>query len=108
MSTIYVSPEDFDLKTIGEVDFSDGCYQFDLTVLWLRESDGLFLYGDDSGCSCPSPFEDMGMQDLTSVGSLADFQGHMAERLKDAYGNPTEIQNDIVRLIELAREAGLR
>jgi hypothetical protein len=33
-------------------------------VVWKRLSDGQLLYGTDSGCSCPSPFEGQGVDDL--------------------------------------------
>lgn len=82
MSDVYYSPGKYGLTTIGEIDWSDGCYQFDLTVVWKREADGRFLYADNSGCSCPSPFEDMGIDELTLLpeqGSLVEFQAHCAE-----------------------------
>lgn len=44
------------METIGEVDFASG-YEFDKTVVWRRKADGVFLWAEDNGCSCPSPFE---------------------------------------------------
>jgi hypothetical protein len=84
MPDIYYAPEKHGLKTIGEIDWSDGCYQFDYTVVWQRLADGQLLYGEDSGCSCPSPFEDQGADDLTAC-TWAELQAHLQERGKDNY-----------------------
>lgn len=58
-TSVYYNPEKYGLEIIGEVDFSDGCWQFDSLVVWRRIEDGQLFYGEDSGCSCPSPFEDV-------------------------------------------------
>ena len=56
MSNIYYNPESFDLTTFGQIDWEpDEEYNFDLTVIW-RDSDGMYYWAEDSGCSCPSPF----------------------------------------------------
>lgn len=80
---IYYSPELAGLVPIGEIDWSDGCYVFDYTAVWKREFDGRFVYAEDSGCSCPSPFEATRVEDLVllrSHGGLDDFKAHCAER----------------------------
>jgi hypothetical protein len=62
---VYYDPEKFGLKTVGEVEMSSGSYEFDLIVVW-QDSTGRYLWGLDSGCSCPAPFEGHGVNDLTS------------------------------------------
>lgn len=59
MSNIYYSPEDFGLEVVGVIERSDGDYQFDMVVVW-KQARGKYWIGQDSGCSCPSPFEDYG------------------------------------------------
>lgn len=54
----YYSPEGWGLATVAEFDKSDGCYQFDLVVIW-KTKEGQLLIGTDWGCSCPSPFENV-------------------------------------------------
>ncbi len=106
---IYSDPEKFGLTTIGEIDWSDGCYNFDYTVVWKRESDGKFVYAEDSGCSCPSPFEDAGISDLTALrkrGGLKDFKEHCAKRQRDAYDG--DRSTEIVALVERMYAAGAR
>lgn len=58
MNDVYYNPEQFDLKVVAEIDLSDGDYQFDLRVVWRHLPTGRLLTARDSGCSCPSPFED--------------------------------------------------
>lgn len=106
---IYSSPEKFGLTTIGEVDWSSGSYEFDLTVVWKRESDGKFVYAEDSGCSCPSPFEDTGIEDLTVLrkrGGLADFKAHCAELEGTRYDGPRVAET--AELLERMHAAGAR
>lgn len=55
---MYYNPQDYGLEVLGEIERSDGCYQFDMLVVW-RESRGQYWIGEDSGCSCPSPFENL-------------------------------------------------
>lgn len=54
---VYYSPEKFGLTPIAEIDYSSGHYEFDIRCVWKHEN-GKLLTARDSGCSCPSPFED--------------------------------------------------
>lgn len=60
---VYSSPEKHGLEILGSVNDWDACYSFDMIVVWRRKEDGALLYGTDSGCSCPSPFEDYDTDD---------------------------------------------
>lgn len=105
----YYAPEKCRLQTIGEIDWSSGSYEFDLTVVWRRE-DGFFVYGEDSGCSCPSPFENQDVDDLTvlpSVGGLEQFKAHLEKRNAEAYYNGTR-DPEIAGLLERMHAAGAR
>jgi hypothetical protein len=56
---LYYQPEAFGITTIGEVSWHEESYEFDFTVVWQSKEDPkLFYWARDSGCSCPSPFED--------------------------------------------------
>ena len=60
-------PQEFGVEEIHEFDLSDGSYQFDYVTVWQSTTDKRTFYvGTDSGCSCPSPYED--------VQSLADLE----------------------------------
>jgi len=63
----YYQPEKFGLKIIGGLNEPDLCYEFNELVVWQHE-DGRVFFAQDSGCSCPSPFEDYtSLEDLTPV-----------------------------------------
>lgn len=76
---LYYNPEKFGLTPVGEIDWSDGCYQFDLTVVYRRDLDGRLVYVEDSGCSCPEQFGDKGIPDLTLC-TPAELQVHLEKR----------------------------
>ncbi len=111
--TIYSQPEKYGLATIGEIDWSDGNYQFDLTVVWKRESDGAFVYGEGAGCSCPEPFDDFGMNDLIKlrkIGGLEDFKTHCSDRQAgiDRWSYPEDRRAETVALLERMYAEGAR
>lgn len=105
----YYDPEKFGLTTIGEIDWSDGGYEFDLTVVFKRESDGRFVYAEDSGCSCPAPFESAGVDELTVLpkrGGLEQFKAYCAERQEKAYDGDRAAE--VAQLLERMHAAGAR
>lgn len=57
--TVYNSPEEYGLEIFGAFDNRDDLfYEFDETVVFRDTETGQFYVAQDSGCSCPSPFED--------------------------------------------------
>ena len=63
----YYSPEKCGLEQMyslhGEEDYS-----FDMAVIWRDSDSGKYYFAQDSGCSCPSPFEDFhSLDDLTEL-----------------------------------------
>ena len=70
----------------GRIDWSSGSYEFDLTVVLKRESDGQLFYAEDSGCSCPTPFENHTLHDLTAC-TPAELQAHLVSRNGSCYDN---------------------
>ncbi|XVU22564.1 DUF7574 domain-containing protein [Actinoplanes sp. CA-054009] len=53
----YYQPEKFGLVKAAEAELSEPCYSFDTAVVWYHAESRSFYAGQDSGCSCPSPFE---------------------------------------------------
>ena len=53
---VYSNPENYGLKILAEAS-EDEAYQFNMFVVWEDCAGGMY-YADDSGCSCPSPFEE--------------------------------------------------
>ena len=58
MPNIYYEPEAFGLQEVAEIDYSTGSYEFDTRVVWKVKGHLIFYTARDSGCSCPTPFED--------------------------------------------------
>lgn len=65
MANVYYDPEEFGLTPVADVDFGGG-YDFDLIVVWKNSNNQLF-WASDSGCSCPTPFEDVSFSDIIPV-----------------------------------------
>ena len=63
---VYSQPEKFGLTILHVLDDPEACYSFQLFVVWT-DADGKLFYAEDSGCSCPEPFEDAGLADLTEI-----------------------------------------
>lgn len=74
-SNVYYHPEKHGLTVVAEIEYSDACYQFDTRVVW-KDAEGNFYTARDSGCSCPTPFEE-----YTTIESLekADYDTLLAE-----------------------------
>ena len=54
---VYYNAESFGLTRVDEIDLSDGFYQFDIVCVW-KDAGAKHYWAEDSGCSCPLPFED--------------------------------------------------
>jgi hypothetical protein len=72
----YYNPDKLNL-TLFSLEKDDICYDFDTLCFWATE-DGRVYTAQDSGCSCPTPFEayegftqDEVLQKLTRVESAA-------------------------------------
>jgi hypothetical protein len=72
MSNLYYTPERFGLCILGELD-EDLSYEFNMLVVWgsvggEASGGGKMWWEQDSGCSCPAPFEEChGVQDLNNL-----------------------------------------
>lgn len=67
MSNIYYHPEAYGLKLVAEGDDPDANYSFDMMVVWYGHD--TFWVADDSGCSCPSPFDSMDLSNIEKLPS---------------------------------------
>lgn len=63
----YSNPANCGLELLAVAEDNEP-WQFDICALWRDIVSGRFFMGSDSGCSCPSPFENVrGVGDLTEV-----------------------------------------
>jgi len=94
--------EKLGLTELYEFDDPEASYSFDLFTIWKRESDGALFYGEDSGCSCPSPYEDVhSIEDLKPITKHGwdsfkkDFEDYCGQ--KAGYGDSTKRYVDILK-----------
>lgn len=66
MDDVWYSPEKYDLTFLFELEDPNASYSFDKIAVWEHQ-DGTLYWGMDSGCSCPSPFEDKTIDDLKAI-----------------------------------------
>ena len=77
---VYDNPSHFGLEVLGTIEWDDYDYEFNMTLV-AKDADGKLYWGSDSGCSCPSPFEDFcSLADLTT-GTAEELDAHLDELL---------------------------
>jgi hypothetical protein len=70
---IYYNPEKCGATIVGTLE-DDEPYQFDI-VLVVKRGDNTMWAAHDSGCSCPTPFENVhGWGDMTPLRNMEDFE----------------------------------
>lgn len=109
---VYSSPEKHGLQLLGEVELDGDSYSFNLFAAWTDGSN--VYYATDSGCSCPSPFEQYYSRDqLAVVYTYRDFCAALADAVHRG-SNPDRAQIDYLnaqakkafpKLFEAAQEA---
>lgn len=70
-SNVYYYPDKWGLAPLGELGARLG-YDFDIFAVW-KDDHGNVYYAHDSGCSCPTPFEDF--NSLEDLGRVTDEEG---------------------------------
>lgn len=96
------------LAYLGEISWDDGCYQFDLTAVWYSIDMGQLYYADDSGCSCPSPFENISTVEQLIECTLSELKEHLNNQLKhsrELYNERCKVTGDqIVAFLDKIKE----
>jgi hypothetical protein len=102
---VYSSPSHFGCEVLGTIQWTPSNYDFDLTIVLRDLVTGKLYWADDSGCSCPSPFEDCQSLDDCQTGGLESLQEHLQGRLdearKDDWNDPWA---DVADLLQRAAE----
>jgi hypothetical protein len=81
---VYSNPQKHGLETIGDIEWDDESYQFNMTAVWRDPATGRLYWADDSGCSCPSPFEDVRTRDDLTAGTADELDAHLKAQLEHA------------------------
>lgn len=78
---VYSNPENCGLDLLAAAG-KEPDYDFDLVILLQDKASGRYFMCHDSGCSCPSPFEDVrSVSDLTEIRTRADAQGFLTANM---------------------------
>lgn len=91
----YYYPEKCGLEIFESINTS-GSYEFDMLVIWKKLDDNTLWYDQDSGCSCPSPF-DHG-HDLKPI--TDDTWHGFQEAVKNHYNISQSDINDITKKVK--------
>ena len=76
---IYYQPEEFGLELIGTYSHPDLSWEFEMVIVLRHKETGDLYWAQDSGCSCPSPFEDFtSFADLGPPLTLENFEAFEA------------------------------
>lgn len=85
----------------------DLSYEFDEASVWQHEDTRDLIIAADSGCSCPTPFEDLELKGATFVASLVDFDKFIEENEKHTYSwddNPGERYPEVIDQVTALRK----
>ena len=104
-NNLYYYPQMNGLETVGEFDWAEPDYSFDLCVVW-KEKRGMYWVGNDSGCSCPAPFEDQTKDDLMGPYNKAQLKERLEtmvdEQTKGEYSygrSKAELMKDVREIL---------
>lgn len=109
---VYHQAEQFGLTQIGQIEWAEPDYSFDIGVVWIDENGDLF-YAQDAGCSCPSPFEDYTSKESLEKLTFAELQARLEKEAEEHYISewntfgPTrdDLRARVVDLLAKARSA---
>lgn len=90
----YYHPEALGLTFFAEIGGYES-YEFDIMAIW--EKDGKFYWAVDSGCSCPSPFEDFNSLDDLDSGNARKAIKAVQDYASESYRN---VSGDAFSVIE--------
>lgn len=106
---VYYNPEKFGLTKVAELDFSSGSYEFDITAVFTKDDEpGKFYWASDSGCSCPSPFENFTSIESLQSGGFKQIRDELTRRFDAENWGPyvkiTELHPVIEKLHAISEE----
>ncbi len=88
---VYYNPEKAGVEIVAALD-PPLSYEFDIVILVRDVKDGKLYAAHDSGCSCPTPFENVaGLHDMTPITKTSDLKPLVAQIYSGV--SPGEIQD---------------
>ncbi|AVD99346.1 hypothetical protein SEA_BILLNYE_174 [Streptomyces phage BillNye] len=78
----YYDPSKFGLELVDSIEWDGESYEFNMTAVWKAKR-GEYYIGDDSGCSCPAPFENVEkLEELDGPHNKRGLESALRYRLK--------------------------
>lgn len=101
---VYYNPDKCGLANIGTLDEDDLSYEYNTLIVVKHLESGRLFWTQDSGCSCPTPFEDerFTSPDDTSLEEITSSSLENFERAVNGF--PTN-QEERGKLIDVVRKA---
>lgn len=93
-------PENLKVRTIGQINDPDADYSFDYFWVFEHIASGRLFYGRDSGCSCPSPFENDHFNGPNDTSFTEITLTNCVDVIKDLYNHYPGSSQDEKREIE--------
>lgn len=87
---VYSDPYRHDLFPLAELELEEPDYSFDILMVWRHAKTEKLYWAQDSGCSCPLPFEDY--TSLESLEMLGKWDYPMIERIVKGSGNGNTVE----------------
>jgi len=103
-NNVYYAPESWGLELVGEIEYSSGSYEFDTRVIW-KDKNNQFFTARDSGCSCPTPFEDYNSFDDLERPTMKMLVDEVNQNICGYSGDTLQTA---MQVIDKLRELGLR
>jgi hypothetical protein len=100
----YSNPEIFGLVTVGSAQWGEADWNFNLTAVWRDPNTGQLYWADDSGCSCPSPFEDITDRDGLTAATKHEVLAHLAARATEPHGDALDCADLVAAIVALPAE----
>lgn len=94
----YHTPHKFGLTVVAEAELSEPFYSFDIAMVWYHEESKSFYVAQDSGCSCPSPFENF--ETLSNLTGPYDKTGVIGWLKNFSAEDPDQIVRAIEKVME--------
>lgn len=91
---VWYYPENCGLEVVTSIE-EDLSYEFHILAVWYDPKSKTVLFAEDSGCSCPAPFEDYHFNSIEDH----NLESGIAEALAaiDAFGSCPESEKETAR-----------
>lgn len=90
------------LDWLGDIDLAEPNWTFDLLRIYRRKSDGVYLWATDSGCSCPSPFEDTPIKEFAEANTVTALRSALEPVFDEADFHAADLRAELRKLLKAA------